>query len=936
MANYNLLEHAGIYSVTYSGTGNISFTGTELSYLYDGDTSISGIDVSVSDVLFLETDFSYRVKTDSIRLYISSATASGTVVNNIGIEYKTTSTGIYTPLDVSIGPGYYYADNLPIFFAPSAVRISISSTECTIYEIILYNDDEIVDFGTDGTLEDSVLLEIYNEDNDPIAIPIYNDGEAGADPISAYVCIDYTQNNESFEIAAKREGPYYDINDGILLSSSNKLHKNYWEKGYFFNTHVVDDNIEAYTYAIEGFRSISTDCSWSGTTVWRSSGPDGHRSAIAWPEIKSVTTPATGAWDEYNYERGSSLFYPAKYYFEVEVEICNTMYIGVLNSGQMGNYYPGQATSVGWANNGEVLYNGGVMGTISTYTAGDTLGIAIHYNYRSGYIKFFWRKNGVWQNSADPVAETGYLGNIPTISAKFYPAVSLYDNVDRVTFNYGHMPFANSIPEGYQPISVLCSGIGQYITPIFNMGDKYNQSYFQIDGFTISGTKISYTDGGNIDDVEIRSSDSAPIVREKLWYSINNSQAPRLRTYVPYTDTYTDLQTWQFSQARQYASSTYNYRTGLFLQATNKTAYSRNYVDYFGIEATGYREGNGIPLDYYGDTGSIGVAYSCNGSIDFDYEDNWWIFTQKGYNTSTTYITHTPMHVASNLGQLTFSVNDQTAYCLVAEKSGTGAWYVDTMNLVIYHLDSGCNYIHTIATIDNPRAICATSDNGIWVIDNNTKTAYRFDANANQIDSVYIGSTALWMDNDGFDGFWYINDTSYTHYTEYGTLADGPFAIDGAPTQIRVGKEIVVILCYNDSKNLVYDKSGNLIKSLGGGSITYIPTVISLDLDNFCSSHEYPAPFDPVWGENSPLEWKKVPMNGYAVPKNQYHQLRFTLRMDGDNTPVLKSISSPKVVRISDISPKTSRNVFIRPGDLSSNSIEDIEVKLRTWWYIEE
>ena len=53
MANYNLLEHAGIYSVTYSGTGNISFTGTELSYLYDGDTSISGIDVSVSDVLFL-------------------------------------------------------------------------------------------------------------------------------------------------------------------------------------------------------------------------------------------------------------------------------------------------------------------------------------------------------------------------------------------------------------------------------------------------------------------------------------------------------------------------------------------------------------------------------------------------------------------------------------------------------------------------------------------------------------------------------------------------------------------------------------------------------------------------------------------------------------------------------------------------------------------
>ena len=80
-----------------------------------------------------------------------------------------------------------------------------------------------------------------------------------------------------------------------------------------------------------------------------------------------------------------------------------------------------------------------------------------------------------------------------------------------------------------------------------------------------------------------------------------------------------------------------------------------------------------------------------------------------------------------------------------------------------------------------------------------------------------------------------------------------------------------------------------------------------------------------------------MPINGYKPPNHKYCQLRFTLRTnDSSKTPTINSVNMPKVIKTEDIYPKTSKNVYVKPVFSSGDTGIDQEVKLRTWWYIEE
>jgi hypothetical protein len=72
----------------------------------------------------------------------------------------------------------------------------------------------------------------------------------------------------------------------------------------------------------------------------------------------------------------------------------------------------------GWfGTSGGVVRGNATVATYSTYTNGDVVAIAMDFDN----LLIYFRKNGVWQNSADPVAGTG---GFSIVSGLWTPAVS--------------------------------------------------------------------------------------------------------------------------------------------------------------------------------------------------------------------------------------------------------------------------------------------------------------------------------------------------------------------------------------------------------------------------------------------------------------------------------------------------------------------------------
>ena len=105
---------------------------------------------------------------------------------------------------------------------------------------------------------------------------------------------------------------------------------------------------------------------------------------------------------------------------------------------------------------GQVVYG-------SSYTVGDTIGVALDMD--AG--KLWWAKNGVWQNSGDPVAGTNpACDNLVGI---FYAMWSEYRYNGQATANFGVSPFSYTVPTGFT------AGLGEY----FEESDGYTgEVYF--------------------------------------------------------------------------------------------------------------------------------------------------------------------------------------------------------------------------------------------------------------------------------------------------------------------------------------------------------------------------------------------------------------------------------------------------------------------------
>lgn len=133
----------------------------------------------------------------------------------------------------------------------------------------------------------------------------------------------------------------------------------------------------------------------------------------------------------------------ANHYFECTFTGSNFM-TGVLSPAESiadGSYVGRTTNGFGYYQaNGQKFNNNAGSAYGPTAAAGDVIGVLL----KNG--KVYFRKNGTWMNSADPIAETGWA--FSGLSGNFMPGASLFDNATTFTGRFNAASISGSLPTG--------------------------------------------------------------------------------------------------------------------------------------------------------------------------------------------------------------------------------------------------------------------------------------------------------------------------------------------------------------------------------------------------------------------------------------------------------------------------------------------------------
>jgi hypothetical protein len=452
-------------------------------------------------------------------------------------------------------------------------------------------------------------------------------------------------------------------------------------------------------------------------------------------------------------------------------------------------------------------------------------------------------------------------------------------------------------------------GVGSYTTPIVGLDNKYNSSYVTMyhDG------RVSVSDS-DVDSIEVRSSDIEPLAKDEIFWIVYDTQY-RVYKYVVYNgeaiEPYISLPTAGVSTY----SITVNRRNGNIGNVHGNAAYMQDV--YIQIH-----DNDGNELYSKGADILNGTDFVC-----FDKSGGLWLSNYGSFL----------YHYDYELNVL-FSDTFVDVYDLAAEMNDDGVWYTNSTDNTLVHKDTIGTVLGTVI-LNEPRAVCGTLDNGCWVIDNEDEKAYRYNSNSSRVQTVNIERTATRMSSDMENGFWYING-NYIYHVDSNGVEDVEVYVD-QPAWVSGGHNgCVVTSTVHDTIKYIDKDSGSIIRSYDPGVIAGPAAMFSFRHEDYVefknTTNFIPTSYDPIWGTGGSLEWKTVSKTGYFLPKCRYHQFRITLRDTISENAALKQVILAPAVKTEDIQPGQSKNLYVRTNIPIGSDITDYEIKLRTWWGIED
>lgn len=706
-----------------------------------------------------------------------------------------------------------------------------------------------------------------------LEVPVNNSGTYTAD---AYV---YISASDPFlhKISNSYNGEYEGLEDNTLLALNDATSRFNFTIGNFDDT-VIDEN---------GYITLDNTSYIEDNYIW---DPNGkcifmtlYYSDIT--HIRNSTNQNAAARTVVSFDKG-------KWYWEIscvnnQQNFCG---IGTINASIATGDYLGKDVygwSIGQDGN---IYNGTTVSAIGASLASMRVGVVLDLD--NG--KIWFSRDGVYENGGNPTAGTGaYFTNV---SGTVFPMCSLSGiNVGSPSAAYLYLEAADfiyDVPVGFNTTEVLINGY--YTTPIVDYDNQLATSCLLVD------------DPINISDtIEIRSSNIKPLDLIELYWPGENG----IRKYDVYLKKDTAWPVTEWAASDPYAISVDKINGNVAVNyGTTVRLYDRDGNQLYSYSDSKYQfdkrmeiTKDGQAVWGYGETYGTLVKLNLNLSV-IEYE--------KVYNND----------------------RDDFIYDFSIEKNGNGIWYTNIKNKKLIHINSEGTEICS-SSFHAPRAVATTSDNGCWVFNYGYKQFYRFQYYGSYVTSFTFDKDVDYIETDSDDSIWFISKDSVGHINLSG-IQDKIITNLNNPERLLITTDYVYVYSSQGNMIVILNKSNLSIEHIFTLSeYTGKPAVLNINYEdqNSFANNVLPIVYDPVWGDDSTLEWLRIDKNNLILPNAKYHQIRmsFTNNESAIYSTMRKVYEAP-IIKLSNIRPNNSKNIYIKTNNI--NNAMDHTLSLRVSW----
>ncbi len=242
---YNILSGALWEANTALGNVALEFSEAYRLAEYSDDPVVELVD---GDVFVMDFDLGHRIHLSNFEYKFTTPYAdSAAVASGIKFYYKNESFETYTVLETYVSvSGTFYTTISGETFAPRYIRsyhtlddtYGITTITGSAYGFRAFNNEDIVDFGEDGTQTEEGVITARGSLPVIKTVAIYNSGEILADAL-VNIEPDYSPIDEAVSISTSQDGPWvYPLNTDDLITDADNF-----SSGKAYNTQLLATTI---------------------------------------------------------------------------------------------------------------------------------------------------------------------------------------------------------------------------------------------------------------------------------------------------------------------------------------------------------------------------------------------------------------------------------------------------------------------------------------------------------------------------------------------------------------------------------------------------------------------------------------------------------------------------------------------------------------------